>query len=303
MGHVGDLRRNVQRASITFEQDHGYNFEVPATSVPQLTKAVPLRAMGRFNHEGIAVDPHSGVVYQTEDREDGLFYRFIPTHKGKLAAGGRLQALRVLDQQGADTRNWQDTQAARIPLCKVMKVAWVDLDHIDAPDDDLRLRGYEERGAALFARGEGIWCDGKAVYFACTSGGSQQKGQIWRYVPSPDEGTGREHHTPASLELFVEPEDSNLLDNCDNLTVAPWGDLIVCEDGECEDGTKEEYLIGITPQGKPYRFARNAHNPSELAGACFSPDGSILFVNIQEPGITLAITGPWHTLKRHSSPA
>ena len=292
---------NVQRAGMFFEQDHGYNFEVPVASVPQLTKAVPLRAMGRFNHEAIAVDPRSGVVYQTEDRSDGLFYRFIPTRKGQLAAGGRLQALRVLDQKGADTRNWPFKRRVRVPLGKVMSVAWVDLDSIDAPDDDLRMRGFEEKGAARFARGEGIWCDGTAVYFACTSGGSQQKGQIWRYVPSPYEGTVRERRKPATLELFAEPEDSNLLENCDNLTVAPWGDLIVCEDGViCEDGTKEEYLIGITPKGQLYRFARNAHNPSELAGATFSPDGSILFVNIQEPGITLAITGPWHEIRKRT---
>ena len=122
-------------------------------------------------------------------------------------------------------------------------------------------------------------------------------------MPSPNEGTRRELHTPAKLQLFAEPEDSNLLENCDNLTVAPWGDLIVCEDSVyCEDGTKEECLIGITPQGKPYRFARNAHNPSELAGATFSPDGSILFVNIQKPGITLAITGPWHKLRQRALP-
>ena len=291
---------NVQSANLAFERDHGYNFEVPVSSVPQLHKAVPLRSMGRFNHEAIAVEPHSGAVYQTEDRGEGLFYRFLPHHKGKLAAGGRLQALCMLDEKSADTRNWLSTSTARTPLGKVQQVVWVDLDNVDAPDDDLRLRGCEEKGAAVFARGEGIWCDGKAVYFACTSGGATQKGQIWRYVPSPDEGTAREQHNPATIELFAEPEDSNLLENCDNLTVAPWGDLIVCEDGGCADGTKEEYLVGITPQGRLYRFARNAYNPSELAGATFSPDGRTLFVNIQDPGITLAVTGPWHELHKRA---
>ena len=32
---------------------------------------------------------------------------------------------------------------------------------------------------------------------------------------------------------------------------------------------------------------------TELAGACFSPDGETLFVNAYAPGRTLAITGPW----------
>ena len=80
-----------------------------------------------------------------------------------------------------------------------------------------------------------------------------------------------------------------MIDNADNLTVAPWGDLILCE-----DGSGDQFLVGVTPEGGIYKFGRNAMaNPSELAGATFSPDGSTLFVNIQNAGLTLAITGPW----------
>jgi secreted PhoX family phosphatase len=93
---------------------------------------------------------------------------------------------------------------------------------------------------------------------------------------------------PGSLELFVEPNDGNIIDNADNLTVAPWGDLVVCEDS---DG--DNFLLGITPDGTVYRMGRNAMSESELAGATFSPDGSTLFMNIQHDGLTLAITGPW----------
>ena len=35
------------------------------------------------------------------------------------------------------------------------------------------------------------------------------------------------------------------------------------------------------------------YSDSEWAGACFSPDGKWLFANVQEPGFTVAITGPW----------
>ncbi len=52
-------------------------------------------------------------------------------------------------------------------------------------------------------------------------------------------------------------------------------------------------MIGVTPEGDLYRFAENAINGSEFAGACFSPDGKTMFVNIQDPGITCAIWGPW----------
>ena len=40
-------------------------------------------------------------------------------------------------------------------------------------------------------------------------------------------------------------------------------------------------------------IARRGLSQSEWAGACYSPDGKWLFVNIQTPGITFAITGPW----------
>ncbi len=274
----------VQRADEHCLRDHGYNFEVPATATPALADPVPLTAMGRFNHEAVAVDPASGIVYQTEDRHDGLLYRYIPNEPGRLAAGGRLQALAVLDRPSLDTRNWDERL---VPAGTTLEVRWIDLEDIEAPEDDLRLRGYEA-GAARFARGEGMWYGRDAIYFACTNGGSARKGQIWRYVPSPDEGRPGETQRPGRLQLFVEPNDGGLIDNADNLTVAPWGDLIVCE-----DGSGEQFLVGITPAGEIYKFARNAVNDSEFAGATFSPDGTTLFVNIQTAGVTLAISGPW----------
>jgi secreted PhoX family phosphatase len=169
-----------------------------------------------------------------------------------------------------------------------MHARWIDVDDVEAPEDDLRYRGFEN-GAARFARGEGIWMGDEDVFFACTNGGRIRKGQIWRYTPSPHEGAPREADAPGRLELFVEPNDPGLIDNADNLTVAPWGDVIACE-----DGSGDQYLAGVTPDGEIYKFARNARDgDSELAGATFSPDGTTLFVNVQDAGLTLAITGPW----------
>ena len=276
----------VRRAGDNCEHNHGYPFEVPATAEPHLATPEPIKAMGRFNHEAVAVDPASGIVYQTEDRGDGLIYRYIPDEPGQLLNGGRLQALVVTDRPSLDTRNWDDqTVAPGAP----MAVRWIDLDDIQSPDDDLRHRGFDA-GAARFARGEGMWySEGGAIFFACTNGGRIRKGQIWKYTPSPQEGTSYETDDPGTLELFVEPNDGGLIDNADNLTVSPWGDLIVCE-----DGSGEQFLVGITPEGKFYKFAHNAmDNDSEMAGATFSPDGSTFFINIQHAGLTLAITGPW----------
>ena len=272
----------VTRADDRYSKDHGYVFEVPASEETQLFKAEPIKGMGRFNHEAVAVDPSSNVIYLTEDDSSGLLYRFLPNTPGKLLDGGTLQALVVKDQPKLDTRNWNEaTVAEREP----MAVEWMNLRGID--QDDLRFRGHAT-GAARFARGEGMWFGNSAVYFACTNGGPARKGQIWKYEPSPFEGTEMETSQPGSLELFVEPNDGNIIDNADNLTVAPWGDLVVCEDS---DG--DNFLLGITPDGTVYRMGRNAMSESELAGATFSPDGSTLFMNIQHDGLTLAITGPW----------
>lgn len=260
------------------QKDHGYNFEVPASADISLTPAVPLKAMGRFRHEAVAVDPHSGIVYQTEDLEDGLIYRFFPDQPGKLVKGGRLQALALVHQESADTRNW-GTEQTITPALRY-QTQWIDLDNVESPDNDLRYRGFAA-GAARFARGEGMWYSGGDIYFACTNGGATKLGQIWKYTPGSSLEGGM-------LELFVEPNNSNLVVNADNLTSAPWGDLIVCEDRDGE----EVRLVGVTPAGDCYTFAHN-HAHTEFSGATFSPDGTTLFVNLQHKGMTLAITGPW----------
>lgn len=299
------------------EKDHGYNFEVPVSTEIGLAAPVPLVAMGRFNHEAVAVDPKTSIVYQTEDRNDGLIYRFIPNEKQKLAAGGTLQVLIVVGQQRCDTRNWPDSREddttgddekgsgekkedapARGPRFKENKpvaVTWKTIGDVESPEDDLRKRGYENLGAARFARAEGMWFGDGEVYFACTNGGEKELGQIFRYKPSPFEGTAGEEKTPGTLELFIESRDKKVLKNADNLCVAPWGDVIACEDGQ-----RDQRLLGITPDGRIYPIGKNRYNKSEVAGVCFSPDASTLFVNIYEPGITLAISGAWDAARHRT---
>jgi len=274
------------------QKDHGFIFEAPSQALRPVM-AQPLTAMGRFNHEAAAVDPKTGVVYLTEDDKDGLFYRFLPNTPGELAKGGRLQALMIAGQPGVHTNN----KGAAVAGARVrMPVRWVDLKDVHSPDGDLPQRGHAA-GAARFARGEGlataIEAQGVAIYFTCTSGGAAARGQIFRYVPSPREGQADEDRTPGTVELFVESRGEAHFDYPDNIVAAPWGDLVFCEDG---DG--DNYVRGVRADGQVYDIARNAMpEKSEFAGACFSPDGSTLFVNIQRPGMTLAIEGPWRTLR------
>lgn len=264
---------------------HGYNFDVPASDNVGITKPVALKEMGRFRHEAVAVDPDTGYVYQTEDRGDGVIYRFLPKEKGNLSAGGKLQALVIAGKPTCDTRNWDKKK----PFAKGnrYKVEWIDLDQVDTPEDDLRYRAAKQ-GAAVFARAEGMWYGSesevgeRSVYFACTNGGKELQGQIFRYFP--DDNT---------IELYLEPNRSDLLRNADNITISPSsGHLFICE-----DLGRHSHIRGVNRDGQIYTFSRNPstthQGSSELAGACFSPNGKVMFVNIQNPGITLAIHGPF----------
>jgi secreted PhoX family phosphatase len=270
----------------TIEKDHGYNFEVPATDRITLVDPIPLKEMGRFNHEAVAVDPKTSIVYETEDRPDGLIYRYLPNQRENLAKGGKLQVLAIKGEKSFDTRNWESLTTPKMPAGESFEVEWLDIDQVESPNDDLRYRGFE-KGAARFARGEGMWFGNNEFYFACTNGGHILQGQVFRYTPSPYEGTNQEKDAPGKLQLFAEPNNSNILKSCDNLTLAPWGDVVLCEDDP------HPFVVGITPEGEIYKLAENTGYKSEFAGGVFSPSGDTYFVNIQGPGITLAITGPW----------
>ncbi len=265
---------------------HGYVFEVPSAARGPVAP-VALEAMGRFRHEACAVDPETGVIYETEDDGEGLFYRFLPNAPGELAGGGRLQALVVREQAGLDTRNHGGAPA--IAVGQAFRATWVDMADVTAPDGDLRQRG-RAAGAALFARGEGVCTaienGSPAIYFTATTGGAAERGQVWRLAP------GR-NGADDELTLFAESTGEAMFDMIDNIEPAPWGDLILCE-----DGGGENFVRGLSPAGVVYPIARNALNESEFCGATFSPDGSVLFVNMQNPGITFAIEGPWAQLAR-----
>ncbi|RPF70983.1 alkaline phosphatase PhoX [Aurantiacibacter spongiae] len=266
---------NTDRANGRINKDHGYVFEVPADA-GGLVDPVPLREMGRFNHEAACVDPATGVVYMTEDKQDSLFYRFIPAVPGQLARGGRLQALML---NGVDDTS--NRESVQVQVGQPVAGRWIDLDNVESPEDDLRQRGHAQ-GAAIIARGEGIWMGDGEMYFTATSGGAAEEGQIFRFRPSTDE-----------LTLFFESTDIAQYSYGDNLCVAPSGHLVVCEDQYTD--TVDNHLRGITPSGQSYDLGR-IRIQTEPAGVSFSPDGRTMFMNIYSPAMTLAIRGPWQDL-------
>ncbi len=281
-----------------YDRPHGYIFEVRAAATSP-EEAVPLRDMGRFVHEAIAVDPGTGVVYETEDayylptRPDlpgaGL-YRFIPNRPGVLADGGRLQILAVTDQPGYVTARDQI-------LGMTVRAHWIDLDRPDPPEaeDDPRALFREglSKGAAVFARLEGAFPGDGGIYVVSTNGGEAQAGQVFHYRPtSRDAG---------ELTTVFESPSRDVLDGPDNIVVSPRGGLLMCEDAR---GT--EFIRGLDREGSIVDLVRAPHvvgklEPGEFAGACFSPDGRVLFFNVQGSHLmgagasstTYALWGPW----------
>jgi secreted PhoX family phosphatase len=273
---------------VNFAQPHGYIFEVPASGIAVPT---PLKAMGRFVHEALAVDPATSIVYETEDRGKSGFYRFVPETPKQLARGGRLEMLKV---PGAPDL------ISGAELGRTYDVAWVPIEdperrHSPGTQDEGGVfeQGHAQ-GGSPFARLEGCWWGDGACYFVATSGGRAKAGQIWRYEPAKE-----------TLRLVFESPSSDVLDAPDNITVSPRGGLVLCEDGD----RSPQKLQALSPSGVLTQLAWNNiqlngernrfsgdFRGSEWAGATFSPDGEWLFVNIQSPGVTFAITGPWESV-------
>ena len=287
---------SCEETTVTPETDdrvgrrHGYCFEVSAAALEPVVPR-PLVAMGRFRHEAVAVDPYTGIVYETEDAGDGCFYRFVPTRPGVLANGGVLEALRLVDlPQGV-------TVAQGLPRGVAFEAEWIRIPDPDPGERGTPVRAQGiARGAATMRNAEGAWWSepDQAVYICATRGGAAGTGQIYRYAPRGGRRGG------GTLQLFVESAGSAHPDafaRPDNITVGPRGDLVVCR-----DGPGRAYLWIVTAEGEITPLARNALNDTEFAGACFGPAGDVLFVNIygteSRPGMTLAIIGPWPWLSR-----
>ena len=155
---------------------HGYSFEIPADANGPVTPQ-PIIDAGRFSHEAVAwLD---GALYETEDRGDAGFYRFLPERRpeeaGDLATfGGTLQALVVRGRPNFDANGANPGET--------YPVEWVDHRRAQ-PAHDTSAREAQSKGAAIFDRTEGIWTAGGRVYFDCTTGGDAGLGQLWEFRP------------------------------------------------------------------------------------------------------------------------
>lgn len=272
-------------------RSHGYVFEVPARAV---VRPEPIVAMGQFYHEAVAFDERSGIAYLTEDHypQAGI-YRFTPEVPGKLLRGGALQMMRV---DGG--RNMRDS----LVTGQELPVEWVDIPHPEQgftpgsrEGDGVVTQGLAAGGSG-FVSLEGCACIDGHVYFTSKIGGKAGSGCVYQYDIDRK-----------VLWLIYESPGHRVFSGPDNIVMSPRGSLVICED-RVSLNTAAQLIAGLTAKGELFRFCQINPNlsgnhgghdlattvlHSEWAGAAFSGDGRWLFVNIYNPGITVAITGPW----------
>lgn len=276
-----------------YTKDHGFVFEVHPTD-PHRTGAVPLTALGRFQHEAVAIDPRDGVLYETEDafqKPFGLFYRFLPHRPlggvGSLRAGGRLQAMRV--------PGVADLSAVRETGTRFDGIEWVDVPDPLAAVTPTRFQDYGPGGITHAQKLEGCYWGGGSVFFVSSfargadGSAADHYGQVWRYDPA---------HRRLTLAVVFGPDTDVQLpgESPDNICLAPGGGLMVCE-----DGNGAQHVFGLTRRGEVYALARGRQNTGtdqkpewgEFAGVTFAPGGATMYVNCYTPGTTFAVTGPW----------
>ncbi|MDT9687713.1 DUF839 domain-containing protein [Streptomyces sp. P9(2023)] len=275
-------------------KDHGYVFEVDPRDRRANRNPEPIKAFGRYDHEAVVIDPKRGHAYLTEDADEpnGLFFRWVPPKgfehgRGKLRTladdAGVLQAPRCIDSGG----RYVDDLSRATRIGTVYGVDWLDVPDRDGREIEVR----EQFGPNEVTRArklEGMWwADGGAYivssYARDESPGPAHDGQVWFYDPKR-----RTLTLQVLLGVNPDPDEDGAYDGPDNITVSPYGGLVIAEDGE-----GVQHLFGATERGRTYPIARNDLNDSEFTGVVFSPDGDTLYANIQDPGIMLAITGPW----------
>ncbi|WP_230687027.1 alkaline phosphatase PhoX [Catellatospora vulcania] len=288
-----------QRKGGAFLQDHGWVFEVDPFDQEANLDPVPLKFLGRYSHEAVAVDPKTDEIYLTEDASgpNGLYFRWVPPKgfKGRDGAlrklalseggdtAGRLQALKA----SLDGLHITDLSAATEPGTKY-KVSWVDVPDRLAATVSVRKQFTNDQ-VTRARKLEGQWYGDGGVYFVSSyariTDGSvhEHDGQVWFYDPKRET-----IELKTIFGLNPDPKEEGHFDGPDNITVSPYGGIILAEDGE-----GLSHLIGVSDKGVTYPLARNEISESEFTGPTFSQDGRILFAGIQADGLVVAITGPW----------
>ncbi len=233
--------------------------------------AVVRPALGRFKHEGAAVDPDGQAVYLTEDLQDGGFYRFTPEAYPDLTRG-RLEVAIVARDGG---------------------VSWVTLP--DSQAGTRRPTRHQVAGMTRFQRGEGIYFDGGVVYVSTTT-----DSKLHAYDPAARRLTTVYDRNTAADQPVQNP---------DNLTVSRSGDIFVGEDSGAPDLLDLGIITPEGEAARFLQLTGSQHGEgaarSEVTGPTFDPSGTRLYFSSQRAmgwGQIYEITGPFRQQRAPGAP-
>lgn len=306
----------------TLTKDHGYVFEVFADQ-PSGQSPQPIKAWGRFAHEAVVVEPSRSRAYLTEDAggPNGLFYRWTAPRGTRLGSGiagrladeaGTLEALAVLADDGSILPDLAYVTAAQIG--RPFRTTWKGVPDRDARTTSVRKQ-FQDGTITRSKKLEGAWGDQHGTYFVASfalgandlpANATRHDGQLWYYHYAEETLTLQAyfpynallHDESAGWEDRFGPSTDLAFDGPDGCHVSPYGSLVLTEDGNTFN-----HVLSWSRELGVQAVARNlivqeqnssgGNVYSEMTGPCFSPDGSVLFANVQEPGHTFAIRGPW----------
>ncbi len=287
-----------------FAKDHGYVFEVWSDGGADPR---PIKCLGRYAHEALAIDHDRTHVYLSEDADgpNGLFYRWTAPRGLKLGpkvltglvpGAGTLAAMQIIVDDGSVLPDVAYLTSAQ--LGRPFPVRWIEVPDRDARDVPVREQ-FDDDEVTRGRKFEGVWGTDAGVYVVNSyawedgdlpSDAVPHDGMVWfyDYAAQTIQLVTYFPHQATTEDGSAARYPDIQFDGPDNVTVTPWGSLVLAEDGQ-----GASHVLGSFPGGPTYAIARNQLNDSEFCGPVFSPDGDVLFVNMQDPGLTLAITGPW----------
>lgn len=270
----------------------GQIYECEPFGTPQDAVVKPM--LGSRNHEAAAIDPRNHVCYITEDASSGRFWRFVSSANDTFddngvtrmrMEDGELQVMNIAGFENGGVPNDDDIREA-------LPVTWTT----PGTTGGINGIGGDTKGTA-FNGGEGIWYyeippelstipdlgmqGTRGVVFFATKGDNR----IWAYDIENE-----------LVELIFDNTNNQIapgMDDVDNVTVSPAGDVIVAEDGS---GMR---LMVVVPNEPAKLLMQITGNPSsEIVGPAFHPDGSKLYFSAQRgptngsPGVTYEVTIP-----------
>lgn len=259
-------------------------------------------ALGRFAHEAAAVDAARHTVYLTEDTIDGRFYRWVADSEDKKAERlglekGRLEVLNLVGY--ADDCYPESDVLVR----RQLPVNWVPVKFPNEAQGEVRQQ-LRKRGETVpgtrFAGGEGLWSYQLTPEDAAllTSPEAVLPDTLIFWTTKIDNRVWVLDVANQVVELiFDNASMDSPLHSVDNLTVSPWGDVLVAEDPVSSDIAR---LVVLQPNGGASTLLEIHHPGSEICGPAFSPDGRRLYFSSQryhKGGATFEVTLPERLLK------